>query len=67
MTRTIQMNYKGDPLFKANGWKCVSCGSLDTQEHVMECEGYKSLRKGKALKEDQELVNFFREVIKLRS
>ena len=64
MTRAIQMNYKGDPLLKANGLKCVSCGS---QEHVMECDGCKALRKGKALREDQELVNFFREVIKLGS
>ena len=67
MTRTIQMNFKGDPGFRANGWKCVSCGEIDTQDHVMECNGYKSIRKGKDLTEDKDLVNYFREVIKLRS
>ena len=67
MTRTIQTNFKGDPGFKANGWKCVSCGTLDTQEHVMVCDGYKAIRKEKTLKEDKGIVEFFREVIRLRS
>ena len=67
MTRTIKTNFKGDSGFKANGWKCVSCGTLDTQEHVMVCDGYKTIREEKQLKEDKEIVEFFREVIRLRS
>ena len=67
MTRTIQMNFRGDPVLKTNCWKCVSCCTSDTQEHVMICDGYKSLTKEKHLTEDNEVVIYFRKVIKLRS
>ena len=43
MTRTVQVNYKGDPTFKANGWKCQEYKVLDTQEHVVQCPTYLNL------------------------
>ena len=66
MTRFIQMNYKGNPAYKSNGWKCNHCKLPDTQEHVMQCDLYKSLRKNVNFDSDKELVDYFRNVLKLR-
>ena len=30
MTRTVQANFKGDPNFRSNNWKCQDCQVLDT-------------------------------------
>ena len=66
MTRTVQMNYKGDPKFKKNNWKCHDCCIVDTQEHILRCPSYQSLRTGKNLRKDKDLVDYFRKVIKIR-
>ena len=66
MTRTVQTNFKGDPKFSKNRWLCVECGNIDTQEHIMECHKYSDLRLGMNLKNDDDLVKYFRKVISLR-
>ena len=66
MLRTVQMNFKGEKQYKDNGWKCVSCNNLDTQEHLLSCEGYNFLRVGRNMDQDKDLVAFFRGVIKHR-
>ena len=66
MTRTVQMNFKSEKRFILNGWKCVSCGHLDTQEHLLSCPGYSFLRDGKKLDQDQDLVIYIRNIIKHR-
>ena len=66
MTMTVQANYKGDHTFKSNGWKCQECQVLDTQEHVVRCPIYISLRNGKDLSSDRDLVQYFRRVIDIR-
>ena len=47
MTRTIQMNFKGDPRYRENKWKCVGCGEIDSQEHNVSCSAYVHLRTDK--------------------
>ena len=66
MTMTVQANYKGDQTFKSNGWKCQECQVLDTQEHVVRCLIYISLRNGKDLSSDRDIVEYFRRVIDSR-
>ena len=66
MTQTVQMNFKGEKRYGQNGWKCMSCGNLDTQEHLLSCPEYSFLRDGKRLDQDQDLVNYFRSIIKIR-
>ena len=66
MVRTIQANFKGEQQYKSNNWKCVGCGKLDTQEHVLGCSAYKHLREGRCLDNDKELVRYFRSVISMR-
>ena len=66
MTRTIQTNFRGDPSYTRNKWRCVGCGQLDAQEHLVVCAAYANLRNGKDLKVDADLVQYFREVINVR-
>jgi len=68
MTPTIQMNFKNDPVFKANLWMCLGCDrkTEDSQTHVLECNGYADLRDGKDLESDKDLVAFFAGVIARR-
>ena len=66
MTRSIQTNFKGDPTFARNKWRCVGCGEIDSQEHVVICREYEGLRRGKNMNSDEDIVKYFREVISLR-
>ena len=66
MTRTIQLNYKGDPKCKKNGWTCVGCGDQDSQEHVVTCGAYAKLRDDLDLGKDTDLVKYFKKVIAMR-
>ena len=67
MTRSVQANFKNDPVYKSNEWKCQECQVLDTQEHIVRCPVYASIRSGKDLHKDKDLVEYFRKVIDLRS
>ena len=67
MTKTVKANFKGDPLFRSNNWKCQECQVLDTQDHVVRRPVYLSLRTGKDLESDKDLVEYFRKVIALRT
>ena len=67
MTKTVKANFKGDPLYRSNNWKCQECQVLDTQDHVVRCPVYLSLRTGKDLESDKDLVEYFRKVIALRT
>ena len=66
MTRTVQMNFKGDPKYSKNLWKCLDCQTPDTQEHIVRCPVYQPLRVGKDLNNDKDLVDYFRKVIDCR-
>ena len=66
MTRTVQMNFKGDRNFSANQWKCVSCGLTDTQEHLLFCVGYLHLRRNKNLSKEEDLLEYFRSILRER-
>ena len=67
MTKTVKANFKGDPLYRSNNWKCQECQVLDTQDHVVRCPVYLNLRTGKDLENDKDLVEYFRKVINIRS
>ena len=66
MTRTVQMNFKGDTGYTRNHWKCDDCYMPDTQEHIIRCPSYQHLRTGKDLSSDKDLVQYFRNVLSLR-
>ena len=62
----IAMNYKGDPIYTRNHWKCQDCFTPDTQEHIIRCPSYQHLRMGKDLASDKDLVEYFRKVLSIR-
>ena len=66
MTKTVQMNFKNDRKYKQNQWKCQDCQIPDTQDHIVRCPAYQSLRADKDLSNDKDLVSYFRKVIKIR-
>ena len=57
MAKSVQMNYKGEPKFIKNGWKCQDCNIPDTQDHILRCPCYQQLRVGENLNCDKDLVN----------
>ena len=67
MTRTIKMNFKGIKSYAVDNWQCNDCKVPDTQEHVLSCPAYNNLRVGKDLQKDKDLVDYFRQIILLRS
>ena len=66
MVENIAFNYSSDPKFTNRLWLCTHCDRMDSQSHVIICEGYKHLREGKDLNSDTDLVDYFKGVISLR-
>ena len=66
MTKTVQMNFKGDKKYTQNQWKCQDCQIPDTQDHIVRCPAYQHLRIDKNLSNDKDLVSYFRKVIQIR-
>ena len=66
MTRTVKMNYASDKQYAADLWSCWHCKKIDSQPHIKICPAYQKFRENKDLENDHDLVNYFRDVIKLR-
>ena len=63
-----KMNYFNDPKYRAEMWRCDSCRTcIDSQSHILYCPAYQKLREGKNLNSDQDVVTYFREVLRIRS
>ena len=68
-TRMIDLkaNFKNKPTFRNDGWVCEGCRKeVETSGHVMSCQAYDLVRQGKDLSDDKDLVQFFKEVMKIR-
>ena len=59
MTKTVQMNFKGDQKYAKNHWRCLECQTPDTQEHIVRCPFYQHLRVEKNMNFDKDLVDYF--------
>ena len=60
--------FKNDKSINKFGTSCVTRGnSEETNTHIMECDRYAVLRVGRDLTHDQDLVEFFREMMRRRS
>ena len=62
----VKMNQKSNPAFSAKSWKCDDCLSVDFQSHILWCPAYASLREGKNLYDDMDLVTYYQEVMHIR-
>ena len=62
-----KMNYSSDIKNSATLWKCDSCmTNIDTQSHVLWCPAYAKLREGLSLDNDQDILKYYHEVMKIR-
>ena len=61
----IKGNYKN--LHKGKDMRCQGCMlEVDTQSHVLQCMEYEDLRGDMDLEKDEDMVKYFREVLKRR-
>ena len=68
MTQYTKWNFKNDPQYRHDLWKCSSCKTnIDTQSHILWCDSYKKLREGKDLTNDKDLANYIIQVLKTRT
>ena len=61
-----KLNYKNDPKNVQKLWQCPECEYVDSQEHILWCDGYKKLRENKDLDNDSDLTRYFQQVMLLR-
>ena len=62
----VKMNQVSDKNHAKNLWKCAECGNIDSQTHILWYPFFLTLREGKSLENDTELVEYFKEVFKTR-
>ena len=62
-----KFNYKSDPRHSNKLWKCNSCQSgIESQDHVLWCPSYSSLREGKNIDNDEDLAEYLKNVLIIR-
>ena len=66
MLQTVKMNFQSDPSYRDSLWSCNDCGKIDTQQHLLYCEGYKIYRQGKDLDNDADLVRYVKSILQHR-
>ena len=60
-------NFKHDKKNVVTGIACVACGlEEESNSHVMQCAEFEDLREGRDLKNNSDLINFFRDVMTRR-
>ena len=68
--RTLMMpakfNMKNNPKYSNELWKCDACKRIDSQSHILWCPFFAPLREGKDIKDDKDLVDYFKQVFKIR-
>ena len=60
-------NFKNDPENTASKWLCKVCMQVDSQSHILTCSAYKQLREGKSLDSDQDIVDYYKKVLRIRT
>ena len=60
------MNQSSSRFNKQTLWQCSGCGCVDTQSHILHCAAFQHLREGKSIENDQDLVDYFTQVLKIR-
>ena len=62
MTQNVKLNYKGVKRFELQGWKCNECGNLDSEDHLLWCDGYFDLRESLNLNLDKDLSEYLQKI-----
>ena len=62
MTQNVKLNYKGVKQYELQGWKCNECGNLDSEDHLLWCDGYMDLRESLNLGTDKDLSEYLQKI-----
>ena len=62
MTQYVKLNYKGNKRYEAEGWKCDDCLHLDSEDHLLWCEEYESIRENLNLEKDKDLSLYLHKI-----
>ena len=62
----VRMNQVSDSKNAKVLWKCNECSNIDTQSHILWCPYFASIRDGKSMDNGSDLVDYFKEVFKIR-
>ena len=63
----VKFNYKNYQKYSSELWKCDSClSAIETQSHILWCPTYQTLREGKDIENDDDLVKYIAEVMNAR-
>ena len=54
--------------YESTGWRCQACPYMvrEDQDHITHCSGYAELRAGIDFSSDEDIVKFYRRVMKKR-
>ena len=72
MVPLVKMNFQSDKQYTKELWVCDNClipgeiGIMDTQQHILGCSEFESLRQGRDLSKDADLVAYFKDVLHAR-
>jgi hypothetical protein len=67
MTQYVKINFSNSTQYSEDLWCCDSCRTnIDSQNHVLWCGSYASLREGKDMRKDDDLCTYLQEVFKIR-
>ena len=73
MMQTVRLNFKSDKRFKAEGYLCPDCLSLDPQvshpdhqDDLLTCQGNSDLRLHRDLSDQKQEAEYYRDVIARR-
>ena len=67
MTQFVKLNYKGMKSYQKDGWKCEDCSCLDSEDHLLWCEGYEDMRDGLDLEDEKQLSVYLHRIHLKRS
>ena len=61
-------NYPAHKKYEATGLRCQACPYMvrEDQDHLTHCSGYSDLRIGADFDNNEELIKFYRKVMKRR-
>ena len=63
-----KFNYRNDPKYSAELWRCSSCmsGHIESQSHLLYCDAYADLRADKDINNNSDLVEYIKNVLTVR-
>ena len=67
-SQMLDIKFNFSAKYEKELWLCDSCcSSIETQSHLLFCPAYSTLREGKNLSDDEHLLTYIQNVMKIRT